>query len=108
MTDNSQNLEYAIQFTPFALEMLESIKDKRELKILSDRIEQLKDEPDKQGKALVEDLTGYRSVRAVGQRYRIVYRIEQDTIVVLIVGVGRRKAGDRKDVYVLLKRFLED
>ena len=49
------------------------------------RIEKLKNESDKQGKALSEELSGYHSIRAVGQRYRIVYRVEQDRVLVVIV-----------------------
>lgn len=43
-------IEYEIQFSPLALEMLEEVQDKRELGKLRDRINQLKLEPDKQGK----------------------------------------------------------
>jgi mRNA interferase RelE/StbE len=93
-------IEYEIQFSPLALEMLEEIQDKRELGKLRDRINQLKLEPDKQGKALTDNLAGMRSVRAVGQRYRIVYEVEEETIVVLVIGVGRRKDGDKRDIAI--------
>ncbi|MBW4578004.1 MAG: hypothetical protein KME42_00320 [Tildeniella nuda ZEHNDER 1965/U140] len=65
-------VEYTIQLTPLALETLTAINDRREQEKLSERIDQLKVEPEKQGKALVDNLSGFRSVRAVGQRYRIV------------------------------------
>jgi mRNA interferase RelE/StbE len=68
---------YEIQITTLALEMLGAVKDQREQEKLRDRIEQLKIEPEKQGKALVDSLAGLCSVRAVGQRYRIIYRIEK-------------------------------
>ena len=71
-------------------------------------IEKLKDEPEKQGKALSEELLGYRSIRSVGQRYRIIYRIEQDRVVVVIVGVGRRKEGDKRDVYAVTQDLISD
>jgi mRNA interferase RelE/StbE len=105
MNDN-QILEYNIQLTPLALEMLSSVKDQREKAKLSDRIDQLKIEPDKQGKALIDNLAGHRSIRAVGQRYRIVYKVEAENIIVVIVGVGRRKEGDKKDIYALLEKLL--
>jgi mRNA-degrading endonuclease RelE of RelBE toxin-antitoxin system len=35
---------------------------------------------------------------AVGQRYRIVYRVERREVVVVIVAVGRRKARDKNDI----------
>jgi mRNA interferase RelE/StbE len=74
---------------------------------LRDRIEQLKVEPEKQGKALVDSLAGLRSIRAVGQRYRIIYKIEQAQVLVIIVGVGRRKDGDKKDIYTVLQKLME-
>ncbi|WP_242725074.1 type II toxin-antitoxin system RelE/ParE family toxin [Microcoleus vaginatus] len=74
---------------------------------MRDRIDQLKVEPQKQGKALVDNLSGFRSIRAVGQRYRIVYQVEQDRVLVVVVGLGRRKDGDKKDIYTILEKLLE-
>jgi len=51
-------------------------------------------------------LAGFRSVRTVGQRYRIVYRGERREIVVVMVAVGRRKSGDQGDIYELAKKLL--
>jgi mRNA interferase RelE/StbE len=101
-------INYKIQLTPLALEMLTSVKDRREQEKLSERIEQLKIEPEKQGKALVDTLAGLRSVRAVGQRYRIVYKIEQSQVLVVVVGMGRRKDGDKKDIYTILNKLAEE
>jgi mRNA interferase RelE/StbE len=98
---------YEIQITTSALEMLTAIKDQREQEKLRDRIEQLKVEPEKQGKALVDSLAGLRSIRAVGQRYRIIYKIEETQVLVIIVGVGRRKDGDKKDIYTVLQKLME-
>ncbi|MEG4328624.1 type II toxin-antitoxin system RelE/ParE family toxin [Microcoleus sp. herbarium5] len=64
-------------------------------------------EAQKQGKALVDNLSGFRSIRAVGQRYRIVYQVEQDRVLVVVVGLGRRKDGDKKDIYTILEKLLE-
>ena len=100
------NSEYTIELTPLALEMLAEVKDRREQQALSDRIDKLKADPDKQGKPLVDKLQGYFSVRAVGQRYRIIYRIVQERVVVVVVGVGRRKEGDKKDIYAIMERLL--
>ncbi|MEG4583323.1 type II toxin-antitoxin system RelE/ParE family toxin [Microcoleus sp. MON1_C5] len=74
---------------------------------MRDRIDQLKVEPQKQGKALVDNLSGFRSIRAVGQRYRIVYQVEQHRVLVVVVGLGRRKDGDKKDIYTILEKLLE-
>jgi mRNA interferase RelE/StbE len=102
----SDQIEFEIQFTPLALEMLANIKDKRQMKALSSRIDKLKIEPEKQGKTLTGQLINYRSVRAVGQRYRIVYQVQNDQVVVLVVGVGLRKEGDKGDIYNLLQKLL--
>ena len=100
------NIEFQIQLTPLAIEMLANIKDKRHQKALSSRIDKLKIEPEKQGKPLTGQLINYRSLRAVGQRYRIVYQVENDKVVVLVVGIGLRKEGDKGDVYNLLQKLL--
>ena len=68
--------QYKIRLTSLAIAMLESIQDVREREKLRDRIDQLKNEPEKQGKSLIDNLAGLRSVRSVGQRYRIVYKGE--------------------------------
>ncbi|MBD2580268.1 type II toxin-antitoxin system RelE/ParE family toxin [Oscillatoria sp. FACHB-1406] len=100
-------IQYEIRLTPLALEMLAAVRDRREQEKLRDRIEQLKIEPEKQGKSLVDNLSGFRSIRAVGQRYRIVYKIERDRVIVVVVGIGRRKEGSRKDIYTLLEKLLD-
>jgi mRNA interferase RelE/StbE len=51
-------------------------------------------------------LSGYRSIRSVEQRYRIVYKIEQEQVVVVIVGIGRRKEGDKQDVYAIIQDLI--
>jgi mRNA interferase RelE/StbE len=107
MNHEENVIEYEIQLTLLALEMLEAVKDRREQEKLRDRIDQLKVEPQKQGKALVDNLSGFRSIRAVGQRYRIVYQVEQDRVLVVVVGLGRRKDGDKKDIYTILEKLLE-
>ncbi|MGI0493437.1 type II toxin-antitoxin system RelE family toxin [Alkalinema pantanalense CENA528] len=102
------SIEYKIQLTPLALEMLVAVQDRREQEKLRDRIEQLKIDPEKQGKALLGALAGLRSIRAVGQRYRIIYQVQSAQIVVLVVGIGRRKEGDKKDIYSLTEKLLDE
>ncbi|MHA0044365.1 type II toxin-antitoxin system RelE family toxin [Deinococcus sp. PEB2-63] len=96
---------HQIDFTPKALEMLEAVPDRRERELLLDRIEALATDPELQGKALLGELRGHRSVRAVGQRYRIVYRVLRGEVLVLVIGVGRRQAGNKRDVYEQLERL---
>jgi mRNA interferase RelE/StbE len=97
--------KYQIQLIPLALELLSKVKDQREQKTLHKRIAQLIQEPEKQGKALSGKLKGYRSVRAVGQRYRIIYRVDQQRVIVIIIGVGLRREGDKQDIYQMLEKI---
>ena len=101
-------MQYKIEITPLAIELLSKVKDKREQQGLKKRIEKLSSEPEKQGKALSGKLKGYRSVRALGQRYRIVYRVERSMITVIIVGAGIRKEGARKDIYAILNKYFNE
>jgi len=86
--------------------MLKSIQDRRVQAVIGRRIDGLTEDPEKQGKPLVGELSGYRSVRAAGQRYRIVYRVEGKTVTVLVVALGIRKEGSRADIYSLARKLL--
>jgi mRNA interferase RelE/StbE len=101
-------MDYRVELTPLALEMIEAIQDKREQQGIIERLQKLKLEPIQQGKPLTGDLKSFYSVRAVGQRYRIVYQVKTEQILVVVVGVGRRKEGNKKDIYTLLKKLLGD
>ena len=102
----AQDLIYAIRITPTALDMLKGVTDRRVRELIQKRIDQLSLDPDKQGKELHGELSGYRCVRAAGQRYRIIYRIDAATVIVLVVAVGLRKEADRKDIYALAQKLL--
>jgi mRNA interferase RelE/StbE len=97
---------YAIEITLTALHMLKGIADSRVRKKIRDRIDGLNKDPQKQGKPLLGNLAGYRSIRAVGQRYRIIYQVKNEKVVVLVLALGIRKEGDKKDIYALAKKLL--
>ena len=99
-------MEYEIRITPTAFRMLKEIADSRVRKKIAERIDELANEPDKQGKALTGELFGYRSVRTVGQRFRIIFRIEAGEVVVAVVAIGLRKEGDRRDIYELAQKLM--
>lgn len=98
-------LKFKILFTSDAEEDLNSIRDRRVRQLLSERIDKLAIDPGVQGKPLQDEMMGLRSVRAVGQRFRIVYQVQNNIVTVLIVGVGMRKDGDKQDVYAKIKRL---
>jgi len=100
-------MPYHIEITPTALEALETIADRRTRGAIVRRIDTLAEEPEKQGKPLRGWLAGFLSVRAAGQRYRIVYRVENGKRRVLVYLVGIRREGSRKDIYALAERLIQ-
>ncbi len=86
--------------------MLAAIKDRRIQENIREKIDGLARDPDLQGKPLLGELTGLRGVRAVAQRYRIIYRVHQDRVEVLVVAIGLRREGHREDIYRLAQRLL--
>jgi mRNA interferase RelE/StbE len=115
-------LTYRIVFTKQALEDLNAIEDQRSQKAISSKIDDLQTEPEKRGKPLTEDLKGYYSVRAAGQRYRVIYQaqvLELETLtkgkdetplvidrVVTIAVIGIRKEGSKNDAYEIAHKRL--
>ena len=82
--------------------MLYAISDRRIRRTIVRRIEGLARDPEKQGKALVGELAGYRSLHVA--RHRVIYQVEGDRVI--LVAVGLRKQGDLKDVYSRVKKLL--
>ena len=81
---------YEIIVEPPAERFIKSLK-KDEQKKLLDKIEALSENP-RLGKELVGRLSGLRSLR-VGV-YRVIYRIEETKLIVLVL-----RAGYRKNIY---------
>lgn len=97
---------YRVDILPAAQDMVLKIADRRIQEKLLERMTALAGDPELQGKPLGDDLAGYRSVRAVGQRYRIIYRIERSEVVVVVVAAGIRKEGSREDVYRVAAKLI--
>lgn len=89
-----------------AKEQMREIKDRRIQASLATTLRRLEYAPDQQGKPLMDELVGYHSVRAVSQRYRIIYHLRADLHIVFIIGMGIRKEGDKKDIYAQAKKVL--
>lgn len=92
-------MTFQIEISPLAREQLAKIRDRRVLGKIRDRIDELKVDPEKQGDPLRDELSGYRSVRAVGQRYRIIYKVMHDRVVVAVFAVGLRREDSPEDIY---------
>ena len=97
---------YQLEITPTALGMINKVQDRRIRAKIIETIDGLAEEPEKKGKSLAAELDGYYSIHAVGQRYRIIYRIDNEKVIVLIVAAGIRREGDRKDIYALAKKLI--
>ena len=98
-------MKFRIRITDTCLALIEKIADKKIQRTILDRIENLSDEPDKQGKRLVKDLSGFRSIYVAG-RYRAIYKIDKQTVIVYVLAAGIRKEGDKKDIYKIAKKLL--
>ena len=98
-------MKWQILLTPTAVKLLSGISDRRIRRKIGQVIDRLTEDPDKQGKALLGELSVFRSIRAVGQRYRIIYQIRGNNIVVVIVAVGIRRDGAKDDIYNLAKKL---
>ncbi|MDA0746482.1 MAG: type II toxin-antitoxin system RelE/ParE family toxin [bacterium] len=99
-------MTYQVILSPVALKMLHGITDRRVQQQIRDRITKLAEDPAKQGKPLVQELAGYRSLRAAGEKYRIIYQVEKNIVRVFVVAVGIRREGDKKDIYALAQRLV--
>lgn len=95
---------YKIFVTPTAQEMIKQLQTAIREKIKY-RIGELSGDPEKQGKHLQGELAGFMSVHAAG-RYRIIYHVDREQVVLIIVGAGIRKEGDKRDIYSLTKKLI--
>ena len=99
-------MKYKILITDTCLTLIEKISDKNIQQRILKRIEGLSEEPNKQDKMLLKDLSGFRSIHAAG-RYRIIYKVDKQTVIVYILAAGIRKQGDKKDIYKIAKKLLD-
>ena len=83
--------KYRILIKPSAVKEIEAISPKKDRQRLVGRISKLADNPRPPG---CEKLSGQEKYRIRQGRYRIVYSIEDQDLVVYVV-----KVGHRKDVY---------
>jgi mRNA interferase RelE/StbE len=99
-------LKYRVLITDTCLRLIEKILDKKIQLSILDRIQKLSEKPEEQGKKLVKDLAGFRSVHAAG-RYRIIYKTDKRTVIIYVLAAGIRKEGDKKDIYKIAKKLLD-
>ena len=83
--------KYNLLIKPSAAKEIDSIPSKKDRQRIVDRILKLADNPRPPG---CEKLSGQDKYRVRQGRYRIIYAIEDDDLLVYVV-----KVGHRKDVY---------
>jgi mRNA interferase RelE/StbE len=83
--------KYRILIKPSAVKDIETISLKKDRRRIVDRISKLAENPRPPG---CEKLSGQDKYRVRQGRYRIVYSIEDQDLVVYVV-----KVGHRKDIY---------
>lgn len=98
---------WVVRIMPEAKKHMAEIKDRGMQQSLTKALQRLQQEPDKRGKPLHDELLGFRSLRAVGERYRIIYKVIEETYEVHVVTVGIRKEGSRIDAYEVAQRLLK-
>ncbi len=99
-------MDWQINFTESALDTLRNVSDRRIQRVILEPAQALSEEPDRKGAPLRDELSGYRSIRAAGQRYRIIYRVDENLRSVIIIAMGLRREGDRQDIYALAQRLV--
>ncbi|WP_338835873.1 type II toxin-antitoxin system RelE family toxin [Neomoorella thermoacetica] len=86
-------MKWKVKWLPEAVKDMEELDKSVKLRILK-AIVKLEDDPLGYGEPLGEkaglDLSGMRKLKAA-RGYRVVYRVEEKTMVVLIVVVGKRE-----------------
>jgi len=83
--------KYRILIKPSAVKEIEAISPKKDRRRIVQRVSKLAENPRSPGS---EKLSGLDKYRIRQGRYRIVYSIEEQDLVVFVV-----KVGHRKDVY---------
>ena len=99
-------MAWEVSFTEAALESLKGVSDRRIQRLIVSRAQQLAEDPYVLGIPLRDELRGLRSTRAAGQRYRIIFRIDEERRLVIVVAVGIRREGHRHDIYALAQRLI--
>ncbi|MBK6765430.1 MAG: type II toxin-antitoxin system mRNA interferase toxin, RelE/StbE family [bacterium] len=97
---------YTVVVTRTGADTLKQKTEKRILRLLDEKIRGLAHVPEQQGEPLRDEFEGYRALHVIGNRYRIIYRVERDIVSVFVVGAGIRKAEDKQDVYAVMRRYV--
>ena len=97
---------YKVEFLPEAAQEFEAL-DGSLKKIAAKQIDKLAGKPElgeALGKRMGIDLTGYRKIYFGKKAFRIVYEIQRQKLLILIIGIGKR---ERAEIYKEVARRLK-
>ena len=97
---------YKVEFLPEAAQEFEAL-DGSLKKIAAKQIDKLAEKPElgeALGKRMGIDLTGYRKMYFGKKAFRIVYEIQRQKLLILIIGIGKR---ERAEIYKEVARRLK-
>ncbi len=98
-------MAYKVEFLYEAAEEFEAL-DGSLKKIAAKQIDKLAERPElgePLGRRMGIDLTGYRKMYFGKKAYRIVYEIQRQKLLILIIGIGKR---ERAEIYKEVARRL--
>ena len=98
-------MAYKVEFLPEASREFEAL-DGSLKKVAAKQIDKLAERPElgePLGKRMGIDLTGYRKIYFGKRGYRIVYEIQRQRLIILIIGIGKR---ERAEIYREVARRL--
>lgn len=93
---------YKVVFSPHVHDDLDKLGHASEQKILAAIKKKLTKDPVGYGDPLRKDLKGFYKLRV--SDCRVIYKVIEDQVVVLVLGVGKRAEGDRENVYRVFTR----
>jgi mRNA interferase RelE/StbE len=99
-------MAYKVEFLPEAAQEFEAL-DGSLKKIAAKQIDKLAEKPElgeALGKRMGIDLTGYRKMYFGKKAFRIVYEIQRQKLLILIIGIGKR---ERAEIYKEVARRLK-
>jgi mRNA-degrading endonuclease RelE of RelBE toxin-antitoxin system len=97
MPDRDPGVAYDVRFADETKKEFRDLGHSARADILSAMQKKLATRPLDYGEPLGKGLAGYRK-RPVGQ-WRVVYYVEEKKVLVLVLAVGKRAAGDRENIY---------
>ena len=95
--DRERNRRFDIRFADETKREFRKLGPSARYDILSAIEKKLTDRPTDYGEPLIRELIGYRKL-PVGQ-WRVVYYVEEEKVLVLVLAVGKRAKGDHQNIY---------